>query len=1176
MAFLNPIQKQSLSEIIYRFTLQRQKLWRHIFSFYGANPDVVENIRGVSPLTSWFVQPFDGFDFSYGGAYSSYNWELFYHIPFMLARHLSQNQRFAEAQQWFHYIFDPTYVPQDVSQEPWSTRVWQVRPFFEYSKNQLAENMTLLTRRPSTLSKSEQVARKNLLDQIEAWRNDPYNPFTIGRIRLEAHMKAVVMAYLDNLIAWGDHLLREDTRESINQATHLYILAGELLGERPQELSHSDKEVVTINGREVRTFNDVSRHLDDFSNALVVIEEQLEDGDIPSQGVAFSELAAIESLEIASSNNEEPSPENINLISDSLISSPLVEPPDDNPVIVDLPLANPIPPVIVPTLLFCIPENDKLVGYWDVVEDRLFKIRHCMNLAGVIRQLPLIEPPIDPELLIRARATGADLDGVFLNLGVPLPHYRFQILAAKVTEIVNEVKGLGNALLSALEKKDAEELNLLRSKQEIHILELTEQVFDKQLEEFDARKEALLESRKLAKHRYHHYEFLLSRAGESFQDTNISEEITLREISANLVMDNTLAQGLSLELEIPRADLSPIASSVKELFSGAIKKVRKKIFRKVFRRFPLIRKVKNLGKKATGKIKDGISIIKGKIFSDFDELGDISGNTSLVVPESIKPDLSLRLLEQERGEIESMAKAQSSTQGASNHRKVAALWQAIPQLSISIKPLGMGAGTSVGGSNRAAVTSAQAEFHQSQSSQYGYHANLESKVAQHILRENDWTLQSNLAALEMMQIDKQLVTADIQIAILEKEILNHRQRVKDVREVDDFMRDKFTSNELYSWMVKQISDVYLQSYQLALDLAKSVERTFQHELGIESANYIRANSWKNLKQGLLAGEKLYLDLKRMEAAYLEEHRREFELTKHISLAALNPLALLQLKEIGRCEIEVPEEIFDLDYPGHYFRRIKSVSITIPAVTGPYTTLSCTLRLLRSSIRRQTTLLNGAYTRDMENEDPRFSDSFGAIQSIATSSGQNDSGLFELNFRDDRYLPFEGAGAISRWQLEMPDEFRQFDYDSISDVILHMNYMAKEGGQTLANGATEHLSNSIDNLVTGTDSPGLHQSFSMRHDFPTEFHRFLYPANNVASQALTLNLSQNYFPYMFRDRAISIDQVHLFVQATDEFIGSDVADSTFTLTCPGGESTLVLGSSGLVNTQGLSYALVTEI
>jgi len=28
------------------------------------------------------------------------------------------------------------------------------------------------------------------------------------------------------------------------------------------------------------------------------------------------------------------------------------------------------------------------------------------------------------------------------------------------------------------------------------------------------------------------------------------------------------------------------------------------------------------------------------------------------------------------------------------------------------------------------------------------------------------------------------------------------------------------------------------------------------------------------------------------------------------------------------------------------------------------------------------------------------------------------GMPKLNFRDERYLPFEGAGAISTWQLEL--------------------------------------------------------------------------------------------------------------------------------------------------------------
>ena len=52
--------------------------------------------------------PRENVDFSTGGAYSLYNWELFFHAPLMIALSLGQNQKFEDAQAWFHYIFNPT------------------------------------------------------------------------------------------------------------------------------------------------------------------------------------------------------------------------------------------------------------------------------------------------------------------------------------------------------------------------------------------------------------------------------------------------------------------------------------------------------------------------------------------------------------------------------------------------------------------------------------------------------------------------------------------------------------------------------------------------------------------------------------------------------------------------------------------------------------------------------------------------------------------------------------------------------------------------------------------------------------------------------------------------------------------------------------------------------------
>jgi hypothetical protein len=149
-----------------------------------------------------------------------------------------------------------------------------------------------------------------------------------------------------------------------------------------------------------------------------------------------------------------------------------------------------------------------------------------------------------------------------------------------------------------------------------------------------------------------------------------------------------------------------------------------------------------------------------------------------------------------------------------------------------------------------------------------------------------------------------------------------------------------------------------------------------------------------------------------------------------------------------------------------------------------------------------------------------------IQSIATSHAQNDSGLFELNFRDERYLPFEGAGAISRWKLELPGEFRQFDYDTISDIVLHMRYSARDGGEALKTLATAALRDRLNRITHGAGTAGLVQAFSLRYDFPTEWYQFLKTAGSSGDHIQAFPISRNRFPYMLRGRAITINQIDL--------------------------------------------------
>lgn len=571
----------------YVLIIDKEKL--HIYY----KSDLFEYLYEAQDIVSE-LYPREDVDFSYGGSYSQYNWELFFHIPLIIADRLSKNQRFKEAQQWFHYIFNPT----DTSALPTPQRYWQMGHFFkttqeEYQLQQIKNVLRLLAKGGSEkhrwkLSASELAELEELETKVMEWRKNPFQPHLIARLRTTAYQKTVVMKYIDNLIAWGDQLFRRDTIESINEATQLYILAAEILGPRPEIIPPSAKP-------QTQTYRTIEPYLGEFSNALVQIEDLLQ-----------------------------PAPEAIGTI-------PL----------------GPVAPI--PTMLyFCVPKNEKLLGYWDTVADRLFKIRHCMNIEGVVRQLPLFEPPIEPGLLVKAAAAGVDISSALNDINAALPHYRFQVMVQKASELCADIKQLGAALLSALEKRDAEALALLRASHEIKVLKAVRQVREQQIEE---AKEAL------------------------------------------------------------------------------------------------------------------------------------------------------------------------------------------------------------------------------------------------------------------------------------------------------------------------------KSFEKSEELAKG-----------------RENFYKN---------RPYMNV--MEVAYLDQNKREYELTKHISLVRLDPISLLQLKETGECFVDIPEYWFDLDYPGHYMRRIKSVSITIPCVTGPYTSVSCTLTLLKNSVRISNTTSNGSttsndkdkYSRVIDQDDSRFRDNIVAIQSIATSSAKKD-------------------------------------------------------------------------------------------------------------------------------------------------------------------------------------------
>ncbi len=146
--------------------------------------------------------PIDEVDTASDGAYAVYNRELFFHAPFLVADRLSKNQRFEEAQQWFHYIFDPT----DGSKLAAPARYWKYRPFYEEADRMSAGSLESLLSLLGGKTPEAKKARATLEQEVSAWRHDPFNPHRIARLRPAAYPKNVVMRYIQNLIDWGDQL----------------------------------------------------------------------------------------------------------------------------------------------------------------------------------------------------------------------------------------------------------------------------------------------------------------------------------------------------------------------------------------------------------------------------------------------------------------------------------------------------------------------------------------------------------------------------------------------------------------------------------------------------------------------------------------------------------------------------------------------------------------------------------------------------------------------------------------------------------------------------------------------------------------------------------------------------------------------------------------------------------
>jgi len=921
-------------------------------------------------------------DFSIGsaGAYSLYNWEVFYHIPMFMASLLMQNQQFQDAMTWLEYIFNPT----DSGTEAAPQRFWQTAPLnamnaADWANQQIQNILDVLA-----ADTQQGLSDPPTATAIANWLNDPFDPHAIASLRISAYGKATVMKFLDNVIAWGDWYYNQYTAENVSQAEQLYILADLILGPQPQVVRPPN---ANQSGAALPTYASL-KNIDLFSNALVSVE--------------------------------------------NLVVAP--EPPQS--IVQGTNGTSQLPqfPGVANTLLFCIPPNDQLLEYWQTVSQRLYNIRHCLNLQGIAQPLPLYGPPLNPLQLIEAAAAGASFTGVTQ----PAPIYRFSVYLQKAVELTNDVRSYGSLILSALEKQDAETLSVLRANQELDIQTQMLAVKNLQVTEAQEQITALQNEKAVVQIRYNFYSTI------AFMN---AWETTALLLQGRALITNGLA--LILDATSGEAHMLPSVTVGVSGFGGT----------------PTVTAAFG-GENVAASASSFASVARG-LAGILSEAGGIAGT--------------------------------------------------------------------LGGYER---------------------------------RMDEWQLQAQLAAAELTQMDSQIAAAADRLGIANSELSIQNAQITNAQAVSDFLTNKYTNAQLYNWMLSQLTTVYTQAYQLAYSLALQSQNAYQYELG-NSETFIQFGYWDSQHKGLSAGDSLLFDLRRMEAQYLAENSRELELIKHISLALTSPLALVMLRETGTCQIALDEALFEADHPGQYFRRLRGFALTFACVTGPYTGVNATLSLINAMVRIQAP--GSTYTPQAANavpNDPTVITSpmaASGTQTIATSTGQNDSGLFEVNLRDERWLPFEGQGAISRWNLTLDPRDNNFDFSTITDVVLHVRYTARGGGDQVA-------ANNVRAALTPTTPRSI--LVSARNTFNDSYYSFFNPADSAATQqTLTLPLNDNIFPFSnLGTGSVEIQLIAVYFALSVPAAGNTMAAS-FGPT--GGSSTpLTLAPSTAKTTAGDPVAALT--
>jgi Tc toxin complex TcA C-terminal TcB-binding domain len=438
-------------------------------------------------------------------------------------------------------------------------------------------------------------------------------------------------------------------------------------------------------------------------------------------------------------------------------------------------------------------------------------------------------------------------------------------------------------------------------------------------------------------------------------------------------------------------------------------------------------------------------------------------------------------------------------------------------------------------------------------------AQFEQTLASFERRQEEWQLQKNLSDKDRQIGEQQILHAQTQkqVALQERQLAG--LQLEHAAAVLDFLANKFTNAELFEWMSGVLGRVYAYFLQQSTAIAQLAQAQLAFERQEPAPGFIRSDYWQDTsdgadggsgtavdRQGLTGSARLLEDIFRLDQYAFETDQRKLHLAHTLSLSQIAALELQQFRETGLLVFATPMEMFGREFPGHYLRLIKRVRVSLIALVPPVRGVRATL----SASGLSRVIIAGDQFSSVTLSRPP--------EAIAFTSPLNATGLFEMEPENGLLLPFEGMGVDTVWQLELPKPANPFDYRTIADVLLTIEYTALNSYEY-----RQEVLRGQDRSFSGD------RAFSVRDQFPDAWYELNNP-ESVADQGgrmrTILPIRRDDFPPHLEE--LAVQELTLFCLPNDGFT-QELSISSLRYTPPDGEAITAGGvrtTGGIIGTR----------